>query len=318
MIVDRIAVTDHIQNFSIEREILGDFFDNEITEKTTILLVWHKIIDAEFLLKNPSVRAIVRYGVGYDNIDIEFCKQRNIIVANTPDYGIDEVSDSALAMILYLTRKIGVLELLAKDDPNYWLGKEFNLNMKRLNTLSLGIVGLGRIGGSIAKKFSSFTRKIAFYDPYIPNGYEKVFDIKRCKNLSDLLKESDILSINTPLTNETKSMVNKSFLSQMKKGSYLINLSRGPIVEDQSIIMENLLSNHLEGYGTDVWTQEPPLKNDKFYLSWLNNKDKLEGRIIVNPHTSYFSEEALHESRTKACLTCLDIINNRFINNRIA
>ena len=70
-------------------------------------------------------------------------------------------------------------------------------------------------------------------------------------------------------------MVNKSFLSQMKKGSYLLNLSRGPIVEDQSIIMENLLSNHLEGYGTDVWTQEPPLKKDKFYLSWLNNKDKL-------------------------------------------
>lgn len=317
MKVDSIAVTDHIQNFSIEKEILGDYFDNEITEKTTILLVWHKIIDAEFLLQNPSVRAIIRYGVGYDNIDIEFCKQRNIIVANTPDYGIDEVSDSALAMILYLTRKIKVLELLAKEDPNYWLGKEFNLKMKRLNTLSLGIIGLGRIGGSIAKKFSSFSRKISFYDPYIPNGYEKVFDIKRFKNLSDLLKESDIVTINTPLTNETKGMVNKSFLSQMKKGSYLLNLSRGPIVEDQSIIMENLLSNYLEGYGTDVWTQEPPLKNDKFYLSWLNNKDKLEGRIIVNPHTSYFSEEAIHESRTKACLTCLDIINNRFINNRV-
>ena len=317
MIVDRIAVTDHIQNFSIEREILGDFFDNKITDKTTILLVWHKIIDAEFLLQNPSVRAIIRYGVGYDNIDIEFCKQRNIIVANTPDYGIDEVSDSAMAMILYLTRKIGALELLAKDDPDYWLGKEFNLKMKRLKTLSLGIIGLGRIGGSIAKKFSSFSRKIAFYDPYISNGYEKVFDIKRCKNLTDLLKESDILTINTPLTNETKSMVNKNFISKMKKGSYLINLSRGPIVEDQSIIMENLLSNHLEGYGTDVWTQEPPLKNDKLYLSWLNNKNKLEGRIIINPHTSYFSEEAIHESRTKACLTCLDIINNRFINNRI-
>ena len=78
-----------------------------------------------------------------------------------------------------------------------------------------------------------------------------------------------------------------------------------------------LLSNHLEGYGTDVWTHEPPLANDKLYLSWLENQDKLEGRLIINPHTSYFSEEALNESRTKACLTCLDIINNRFINNRI-
>ena len=81
--------------------------------------------------------------------------------------------------------------------------------------------------------------------------------------------------------------------------------------------MESLLSNHLEGYGTDVWTQEPPLANDKLYLSWLEKQDELEGRLIINPHTSYFSEEALYESRTKACLTCLDIINNRFINNRI-
>ena len=159
---DIVAVTDHIKDYSIERSYLVDYFDNKLTSQTTIILVWHKEINESFLKKYPSVRAVVRYGVGYDNIDLEYCKKNKIIVANTPDYGVDEVSDSAIAMILYLTRKIGTLENLALNDSNYWIGKNLNLNMKRLNTLSLGVIGLGRIGGSIAKKFLQFTRKVGF------------------------------------------------------------------------------------------------------------------------------------------------------------
>ena len=155
---DIVAVTDHIKDFSIEKNLLGDYFEYQLSNKTTIILVWHKEINESFFREYPKVRAVVRYGVGYDNIDIEFCKKNNIIVANTPDYGVDEVSDSALAMILYLTRKIGTLENLAQEDNNYWLGKEINLNMKRINTLSLGIIGLGRIGGSIAKSFYLFLK----------------------------------------------------------------------------------------------------------------------------------------------------------------
>ena len=235
---DFVAVTDHIKNFSIEKEILGNYFDYEVSKKTTIILVWHKIIDDKFLLKYPSIRAIVRYGVGYDNIDIDLCKKKNILLANTPDYGIDEVSDSAIAMILYLTRKIGMLEILAKQDDRYWIGKDINQKIKRINKLSLGIIGLGRIGGSIAKKFLPFSKNIGFYDPYLPNGYEKVYGIKRFKKLSDLLKASDIVSINTPLNKETEGLVNEDFLRQLKKGAYLINLSRGPIIKSKKLILE--------------------------------------------------------------------------------
>ena len=314
---DIVAVTDHIKDFSIERNLLGDYFDNNLSNKTTIILVWHKEINESFLKKYPLIRAIVRYGVGYDNIDLEYCKKNKIIVANTPDYGVDEVSDTAIAMILYLTRKIGKLENLALNDSNYWIGKNLNLNMKRLNTLSLGVIGLGRIGGSIAKKFLQFTRKVGFYDPYVPNGYEKIFGIDRYKELSELLKVSDIVSVNTPLNKQTKGMINESFLNQMKKGSYLINLARGPIVKNKDFILKKLLNNDLEGYATDVWTEEPPLKNDKLYSLLKANENNLKGRVLVNPHTSYYSEEALYESRSKACKTCLDIINGAFINNRI-
>ena len=317
MISDIVAVTDHIKDFSIEKNFLGDYFNHNLSDKTTIVLVWHKEINEEFFKKYPSVRAVVRYGVGYDNIDIEFCKRNKIIVANTPDYGVDEVSDTALAMILYLTRKIGSLERLAFDDSDYWLGKEFNLNMKRINTLSLGIIGLGRIGGSIARKFSQFSRNIGFYDPYVPNGYEKIYSIRRYRTLSELLKDSDIVSINTPLNKETEGMVNEEFLNNMKRGSYLINLSRGPIVKNTDVILKNLLSFHLEGYATDVWSKEPPHENDELYLRWKNKDDILQGRLLVNPHTSYFSSQSIYECRSKACKTCLDIINNDPINNRI-
>ena len=314
---DFVAITDHIKNNSIERKFLGNYLEDRISNQTTIILVWHKKIDKDFLTKYPSIRAVVRYGVGYDNIDIDFCKKKKIIVANTPDYGIDEVADSALAMILYLTRKIGALEELAKKDSNYWLGKNLNLNMKRINKLSLGIIGLGRIGTSISLKFSAFSKNISFYDPYVPNGYEKVHGIHRYKVLSDLLRKSDIITINTPLNRETKRMVNKEFLDQMKKGSYLINLSRGEIIDNKELILEKLLSNHLEGYGTDVWTNEPPITSDKLNIAWKENQNNFKGRIIVNPHTAYYSEEALLESRSKACSTCLDIINNKYISNRI-
>ena len=161
------------------------------------------------------------------------------------------MADSALAMILYLTRKIGILEELAKKDSNYWLGKELNLNMKRINNLNLGIIGLGRIGSSISLKFSAFSKNISFYDPYIPNGYDKVHGIHRYKYLSDLLKNSDIVTINTPLNNETKGMVNKEFLNQMKKGSYLINLSRGPIVDNKGTYIRKAIIKSLRG----IWNR---------------------------------------------------------------
>jgi len=317
MKTELISVTDHIKEFSIEKEILGKYFEEKLSQKTSIILVWHKEINKDFLENHPSVKAIVRYGVGYDNIDLEACKNKNIIVANTPDYGIDEVSDSAIAMILYLTRKIGALELLAKEDQGYWTGKDFNQKMRRLNKLSLGIIGLGRIGGSIARKFLPFSNNIGFYDPYIANGYDKVFGIKKYNNLSDLLTNSDIISINTPLNEETRGMVDEKFLNQIKKGTYLVNLSRGPIIKDKDLILQKLLSNNLEGYASDVWIDEPPSKNDNLYKAWENDDKSLKGRLIINPHTAYYSEDALKESRTKACLTCLDIINNRIINNRI-
>ncbi len=313
---DTVSITDHLQEFSIERNILKEYFNEELTTNTTIALVWKKQINENFLTKYKNIRAVVRYGVGYDNIDMDLCKRKNIIVVNTPDYGIDEVADTALAMILNLTRKINSLQEFAKSDQNSWNGKKINFPIKRINKMSLGIIGLGRIGSSLARKYLSLSRIVGFYDPYISSGAEKILDIKRYEKLYDLLNNSDIVSIHTPLTEETNNLVNKDFISNMKKGSFLINVSRGCIIKDQNLIYESLKSNHLEGYATDVWTSEPPELSDKLYRVWKDNQE-LNGRVIINPHTAYYSNEALEEARVKASESCLDIINGKQCKNRI-
>ncbi len=313
---DVVSITDHIKEFSIESKILKEYLEPKVTDRTTILLVWHQKIDKDFLKKYKNVRAIVRYGVGIDNIDLETCKDLNITVCNTPDYGIDEVSDTALAMILALGRRIKELENFALNNEESWTGAKINFNMKRINCMRIGIIGLGRIGGSVARKLKVFSPNISFYDPYLTSGIEKTFDIHRYFKLNELLENSDIVTVHTPLTSETKGMINKQFIDSLKKEAVLINVSRGPIVKDNSLILEALKEGKLSGYGTDVFPNEPPKSDDELYKI-CKLKTDLSNRIIINPHTSYYSEEAIRESREKASLNVLNIINDFNIHNII-
>ena len=149
---DFVSITDHIKEYSIESEILGSYLLPKLSEKTTIILVWHKEINEEFLKKYKRIRAIVRYGVGVDNIDLQKCKEMGIKVYNTPDYGVDEVSDTAVSMILSLARRVKELEYFALNNREAWLGAKIPFPMKRINKMNIGIIGLGRIGGAVARK----------------------------------------------------------------------------------------------------------------------------------------------------------------------
>ena len=311
-----VSITDHITDYSVEKMVLGEFLNNELNQKSKIILVWHKIIDEKFLDKFKNIEAIFRYGVGYDNIDLSLCEKRNIVVCNNPDYGVDEVSDSAIGMILSLTRGINSFQKFAKDNLNAWVGADITFRLRRVKDLKLGIIGMGRIGGSIARKYKAFSQNILFFDPFQPSGIEKTFSIERTDDLDQLLKESDIITINTPLTELTRGLVDYQFLSKMKKESFLINLSRGQIIQDKDLIRNAILSGKLSGYGTDVWTVEPPVEDDNLYKDWLLNKD-YTSRIIITPHTAYYSDEALFECRNKTALNCLNFIQGKEINNRI-
>ncbi|MDC2993766.1 lactate dehydrogenase [bacterium] len=304
-----VSITDHIQFPEIEQCILGPYLAKTLDYESTILLVWHENINSIYLNKFPYLKAIVRYGVGYDNIDLVECKRRNIVVCNTPDYGVEEVADTAIALILNLNRNIKKLESYALNNPGYWTGNPKPPGCKRLRNCSVGILGLGRIGCNLGVKIKPFVDSVAFYDPNISIGFEKSLDLARVHDLNDLLEMSDIVSVNTTLNDSTLGLIDENFLNKMKPNSLLINVSRGGIFGNTSSILSALNTGHLAGFATDVWPNEPPLESDSIF-SELTTNNKLKHRTIFTPHTAYYSDEAENECRTKAASNCLRIIQN--------
>jgi len=273
-------------------------------EEADGLLVWHAEIDKKIIAKLKRCKAIVRYGVGCDNIDLLSARKFNIDCANTPDYGIDEVADTALAMILSLSRKILQYNENCKYYKSGWqenvLKENISNSIKRTSDHYLGIIGAGRIGSVIALRMKSFGVKVGFYDPYVSSGYEKVLGVKRFRSLNELAKNCTIISINSILTKETLGMINKKFINSLKKGTILINTARGGIVNKLDDLYYGLKKGTLGGVGLDVLPDEPPKKSEKLIKSWTNLKDPINKKIIINPHAGYYSSTSVIEMRVKA------------------
>ena len=323
-----IYITDYIQSFEIEKKVIGQKLltykkDDNKKSKAKVLLVWHYELNESSLKNFPEAHTIVRYGVGVDNIDLNFCQSKGIKVFNNPDYGIDEVSDSAIAMILNLSRNITFYDKKSRHlflNPNQkfpWQENTENSSL-RLKDSSLGLIGVGRIGSAVALKMKNIIGEINFYDPYVSSGYEKVISANRFESLYSMLSKSDIVSLHTPLNEETSGMVNDAFIKKMRKGSILINTSRGGIIESLDCIYNGILSGNLGAVGLDVLPTEPPDKSlrEKLLLSWAN-QNKISERVIINPHTSYYSPQSYEEMRHKAAEMSLEAMEGNLKRNRI-
>ena len=186
-------ITDYITKPSVEEKILGKALSKEKSTEAKVLLVWHQKVNEEYLDQFPKLIGIVRYGVGYDNIDLKAIKKRNIFFCNNPDYGVDEVSDTTVAMIMNLVRGIHSYNSIAKGLKEEWQQQTLK-TIKRTSNYSVGVIGAGRIGSSVLLKLNSLKFKTGFYDPYVYSGYEKILNAKRFSNLNTLLKNSDIVS----------------------------------------------------------------------------------------------------------------------------
>jgi len=313
--MSKIAITDYITNPNIEREILGELLGTELAEDTEILLVWHEQINEKYIKKLPKLKAVQCYGVGYDNLDLEMLKKKDIIACNNPDYGVDEVSDTTVAMIMNIVRGVLLYNHNAKTYFNSWQ-ENINNKIKRNCEITIGIVGAGRIGGSVILKCNALKFKTIFYDKYKEQGYEKMLSSKRSDSLEEVLKNADIISLHVPLSKETKGMVNRSFLKQMKKGASIVNTARGGLFESLDVLYDALKNNSLSQLAVDVLPEEPPQKG-KLINAWRNAEEWINGRLVINPHTSYYSQQALTELRTKAALNALRIYNGQVPFNRL-
>ena len=301
----RIVITDcDHPSVEIERKILSEIDPEFIlaqcnTEDEVIeaakdadeIITQYAPITRRVVESLKRCKVIARYGVGVDNIDVEAATEHKIIVANVPDFCIDEVSTHTMALILACARGIILLDRKIKEKKwDFTLAKP----LFRTHGKILGLFGLGNIARAVAKKASGFGFKIIAYDPYV----SKVNLGVKLVELSQLLTDSDFVSIHVPLTTETRHSFGKNELKVMKKTAYLINTSRGPIINEKDLYIA-LKERWIAGAALDVMEKEPP--------DWENSLLKLDN-LIITPHISFYSEESYIELKTKVAQAVLSVL----------
>jgi D-3-phosphoglycerate dehydrogenase len=249
------------------------------------LLTQYAPITAKVLAELPELRMVGRYGVGYDVVDVGAARERGVWVANVPDYGTEEVAAHALSMALALLRHLPLYDRSVRDGR--WHPASTG-PLHRLKNLTLGVVGIGRIGGTFARRAGPWFGRTLGCDPYLeedvwPEGVEQA-------SLQEVFSESLLISLHAPLTEETRSLVDRSLFERMPEGGYLVNTARGGLVAMDDLLWA-LEEGPLAGAALDVFPQEPPPASHPL-LDTPN--------VILTPHAAYYSVEAEEEARSKA------------------
>jgi D-3-phosphoglycerate dehydrogenase / 2-oxoglutarate reductase len=249
-----------------------------------ILVTYAKLPD-ELLRQLTRCKSIGRFGLGVDNIDLAAAKALGIAVNYVPDYCLREVSDHAMALLLALARKITFANRLVQSGR--WEVPPI-VPLHRLEGQVLGLIGFGNIPRALAPKAKSFGLKVLAHDPYVAKETLRAAGVEGV-SFDDLLARSDFISVHAPLLPATRGLMNAAAFGKMKKGAFLINTARGPLV-DEAALVTALDSGHLGGAALDVVASEPPPKD-----SSLLGRDN----VILTPHTAFYSVEALEELQTK-------------------
>lgn len=241
-------------------------------------------VDADVFDAAPSVKIFANYAIGFDNFDIEEAKKRGIYLTNTPHGGADRVAEHAWALILALTCRVVEADRFVRDgkyvgwDPMLFQGT-------KLAGKTLGLIGAGRIGTEVARIGSrAFGMRVAYYDIQRNDKIERLHNASYYSTIDEVLKQSDIVSLHTPLTAETRHLINADRLKIMKPTAYLINTSRGPVIHEVALV-DALRSGTIKGAGLDVFEAEPALAGG---LAELSN-------VVLTPHIASSTVEARNE-----------------------
>ncbi|MEM0050842.1 MAG: NAD(P)-dependent oxidoreductase [Nitrososphaeria archaeon] len=273
------CLDDLKKNFEVTQNTKKTWFSKEelvkIIDQYDAVIAGLDSFSSDVLKKATKLKIIARRGIGFDNVDLDYCKANGIIVTNTP---VPEehlaVAEFTVGLIIDVLRNITFSHIALQNgswEREAFLGRD-------LLTTHVGILGLGHIGGRTAEILRSMGVKVSYCDPYVDDSRYRKVDVET------LFKECDLISVHLPLTSETRGMINARLLSLMKKGSYIVNTSRGEILNERDIV--NYLENGtLKGVATDVFSTEPPEKNPL-----LNRKD-----VITTSHIAAFSENSFRK-----------------------
>jgi D-3-phosphoglycerate dehydrogenase / 2-oxoglutarate reductase len=256
-----------------------------VAREADAVLVTYARLPGELLRQLKKCKAIGRFGLGVDNIDLPTAKELGIAVNYVPDYCLREVSDHAMALLLALARKVTFANKLVQSGR--WEVPPI-VPLRRLGGQTLGLVGFGNIPRTLAPKARAFGLMVLTYDPYVNADAATALGVEPV-SFDDLLARSDFISVHAPLQPATRELMNAKTFAKMKKGAYLINTARGPLVDEAALIAA-LDSGQLGGAALDVVATEPLAKD-----SPLRGRDN----VILTPHTAFYSVEALEELQTK-------------------
>lgn len=266
------------------------------------MIVWHNTpIGAPGMARLKNCVALIRNGVGFDSVEIAAARELGIPVCNVPDYGTEEVADHAIALIMALCRQLFPLDAEAKS-----LGWVIRVEqrLRRLRELTLGIVGLGRIGTATALRAKALGFKVIFHDPYLPNGADKAVGVERVRSLDELLARSDVLSLHCPLNEETRHLIAERELSLMKPGAFVVNTARGAVIK-KGAILAALREGRIAGAGLDV-VEDEPLKTAE---------EAAAPNLIVTCHAAFCSVESKIEMRATSARIALSAVRGEKLEN---
>jgi D-3-phosphoglycerate dehydrogenase len=258
----------------------------EVARDADAILVTYAKLPPELIGQLTRCKAIGRFGLGVDNIDLPAAKAKNITVTYVPDYCLQEVSDHAMALLLALARKIPLSNKLVQDGR--WEMPAV-VPIYRLEGRVLGLIGFGNIPRAVVPKAKAFGLRVITHDPYVSKELLAELDVENV-SLDELLAQSDFISVHAPLMAQTRGLVNAAALAKTKKGVMIINTARGPLI-DQQALAEALDSGQVGGAALDVLETEPPPKD--LPLAGRDN-------VIITPHTAFYSVDALNELQSKA------------------
>lgn len=299
----KVVVTDQVfPSIAIEQEILAgigavlEVADGtrdgvlRVAADADALLNTYLPVDQAMLKSVPNCRIVARYGIGVDNVDVGAAAERGITVTNVPDYSVEEVAAHALALMLALLRRLPAADALVRSGG--W-GLDGLRPIRRLSTLTFGLVGYGRIARRVAASITALGGRILVADPFVTS----VGDGAELVSLDDLFARSDVVSIHAPATPDTRGMCDAVRISRMRPGAILVNTSRGPLVVLDDVVAA-LREGRLGGAALDVFVPEPP---DVASLADVPN-------LLLTPHMAYYSEESIEESQRKAATQVVKVL----------
>jgi len=256
-------------------------------------------LSAEIIKKANALKVISKYGTGLDNIDTNMATNKKIVVTNTPTANVNAVADLTFGLILSLARRI------PEADKKMKSGKWEKIIGKSVWKKTVGIIGLGKIGKQVAKRAQGFEMNILVFDLIKDKKFALRYGMKYV-NLEKLLQNSDYITIHIPLNDATRGMISYKELGKVKKEAFLINTSRGGIVDEEALY-NALRNNNLRGAALDVYNNEPPRESP---LKELDN-------VIMTPHIGAYTEEAIDNMSIQAAQNLIDVLEGREPQNRV-